>query len=155
MKIKNRRELKFVLMADRMMNRGYFKKSIKRKILELFYPDYVIDYLYHMRSYNYMKSVWFLKPSCLYHKLRWLKLGVKLDFSIGDEFLGYGCVFLHYGTVVIGGRNRIGNYANINTCTIIVDNGSIIGDFLFLASGAKIIKGVHLGNDVITKNSLL
>jgi serine acetyltransferase len=50
---------------------------------------------------------------------------------------------------VIGGRNRIGNYANINTCTNIVDNGSTIGDFLFLASGAKITKGVHLGNDVM------
>lgn len=156
MKLKSRKELEFVLRSDMMMNRGYFKKSIIRKIIELFYPDYIMDYLYHMRLYNYMKSIWFLKPLSLYHKLRWLKLGVHLGFSIGDECLGYGCVFLHFGTIIIGGSNRIGNYANINTCSNVIDNGSTIGDFLFLASGAKITKKITLGNDVmVAANSVV
>lgn len=154
--LNSKKELEFVRSADLMMNRGYLKRSIKRKIIELFYPDYVMDYLYHMRTYSYMKHFWYLKPICLYHKLRWLKLGVKLGISIGDECLGYGCVFLHSGTIIIGGSNRIGNYANINTCINIADGDSKIGDFLFLASGAKITKKVILGNEVmISANSVV
>lgn len=156
MKLNSKKELKFVICADLMMNRGYFKRSIKRKIIEFFYPDYVMDYLYHMRTYSYMKHFWYLKLICLYHKLRWLKLGVKLGFSIGDECLGYGTVFLHSGTIIIGGSNRIGNYANINTCINMADGGSKVGDFLFLASGAKITKKVILGNEVmISANSVV
>ena len=149
MKIRSRKELSFVLRSDMRMNRGYFKKSILRRFIEIFYPDYVMDYLYHMRTFNYMKDRWYLKPLCLYHKLRYLKLGLKLGYTIGDECLGYGSVFLHYGTIIVGGQNRIGNYSNLHTCTNIIDACSKIGDFFFLASGAKITKRITIGDNVM------
>ena len=51
--IKSKKELQFYIMADRMMNRGYFKRSILRIIYELIIPDVLMDYLVAMRMLQY------------------------------------------------------------------------------------------------------
>ena len=97
---------------------------------------------------------YFLKR--LWYKRRYKKLGVKLGFSIGERVFGYGLVLHHYGTIVVGNDNTIGNYAILHTSTLIIQNGSEIGDGLFLGAGAKIIKRVKLGNNVwIGANSVV
>lgn len=53
--ISSKKELKFYLMADRMMNRGEFKGSWKAKIKDFFFPDYVMRWLVAMRSMSYYK----------------------------------------------------------------------------------------------------
>lgn len=84
--------------------------------------------------------------------LRWLirykKLSVKLGFSIGPDVFGYGLVIPHYGTIVVGGSNQIGNYAVLHTSTCIVDKSSKIGDGLYLSTGAIISNRVELGVNV-------
>jgi len=84
--------------------------------------------------------------------LRWLrrykKLSVKLGFSIGPDVFGYGLVIPHYGTIVVGGSNQIGNYAVLHTSTCIVDKSSKIGDGLYLSTGAIISNRVELGENV-------
>lgn len=54
--IKNRKELKFYLMADRMMNRGVFTKSIKDRFQYLFFPDPIMKALEAMRKSDYYKT---------------------------------------------------------------------------------------------------
>lgn len=56
MEIRNKKELKFCLMADRMMNRGKFKWSIKDRLKNMFLPDYIMDYLVIMRKTSYYKN---------------------------------------------------------------------------------------------------
>ena len=87
---------------------------------------------------------------------RFKKLSVRLGFSIGPEVFGYGLVIPHYGTIVVGGSNRIGNYAVLHTSTCIVDKSSIIGNGLYLSTGAIISNHVDLGDSVtIGANSTL
>lgn len=81
---------------------------------------------------------------------------MKLGFSIGRNVFGYGLVIPHYGTIVVGDSNKIGNYAVLHTSTCISDNGKIIGDGLYLSTGAKITSRIVLGNGItIGANSLV
>lgn len=90
------------------------------------------------------------------YKQRFASLGQKLGFSIGCDVFGYGLVIPHYGTIVVGVSNHIGNYAVLHTSTCISDNGKVIGDGLYLATGAKITSKVTLGNGVsIGANSVV
>lgn len=73
---------------------------------------------------------------------------MKLGLSIGSEVFGYGLVLPHYGTIVVGGTNRIGNYAVLHTSTCISDNGKKIGDALYLATGAKMTSSITLGDNI-------
>ncbi len=160
--IRSKKELKFYIMADMMMNRGKFKWSVKDRIKHLLLPDYVMRYLKSMRYISYMSDNKRITPPPvlglwgLYHFFRFRRLGIKLGFSIGSKAFGYGLVIPHYGTIVVGGSNRIGNYAVLHTSTCISDNGKVIGDALYLATGAKITSKIQLGNNVsIGANSVV
>ena len=54
--IKSKQELKFYIMADRMMNRGYFNEPLSRKILSFLYPDWVVKYLTTLRKAEYYSN---------------------------------------------------------------------------------------------------
>lgn len=149
--ISSKRELKFYIMADMMMNRGKFKWSLIDRIKHLFLPDYVMCYLKSMRYCAYYTECQGITPPLflkIYHGIRYRKLGLKLGFSIGSRSLGYGVVIPHYGTIVVGGSNRIGNYAVLHTSTCISDNSKIIGNALYLATGAKMTNQLILGDNV-------
>ena len=117
-----------------------------------------MNFLKVMRKVSYYKHQKGFLNKFLYavHYMKFRRLGIKLGFSIGYDTLGYGVVVPHYGTIVVGGSNRIGNYAVLHTSTCISDNGKIIGDGLYLSTGAKITSKVKLGNGIsIGANSLV
>ena len=150
MKINSKSELSFVLMADLMMNRGVTCRSIKSRVSELFVPDFIMAYLRSMRHasfYSGRKGL-YNKVMFIIYALRYRRLGIKLGFSIGYDCFGYGLVIPHYGTIVVGDSNRIGNYAVLHTSTCISGNGKIIGDALYLSTGAKMTSKLNLGNNV-------
>ena len=142
MEIKSKKELDFVIKADLMMNRGKFKNSVTDTIKEFFSPDYIVKYLQAMRKCSYYKH----SGGILFHYFhrRYNKLGLKLGFSIG------------YNTLVGGGSNRIGNDAVLHTSTCISNNGKVIGDAMYLSTGAKMTSKLVLGDNVsIGANSLV
>ncbi len=150
MEIKTRKELRFCIMADRMMNRGRFKNTWKDHLRTIFLPDDIMSYLESMRKLSYHKN-----GGGVFHKFMYalylrknIRLGEKLGFSIGIHSLGYGVVIPHYGTIVVGGAPRIGNYAVLHTSTCISDNKKVIGDGFYLATGAKITSEIILGNNI-------
>ena len=156
--INSRKELKFYLMADRMMNRGNFKRTVTQRFKNLILPDNIMKYLIHMRKTSfYLSSNSSIdKLIGYYHMIRYIKLGRKLGFSIGYDSCGYGLVIPHHGTIVVGGSNRIGNYTVLHTSTCISDNKKIIGDALYLSTGAKMTSTVILGDNVsIAANSVV
>lgn len=126
----------------------------------LIYPDDIMNYLTTLRNVNYYsnsKGGVFHNITKIYYKVRLKRLGQKLGFSIGSQAsLGYGLVIPHWGTIVVGDSNQIGNYCVLHTSTCISDNGKIIGDGLYVATGAKITAPVKLGNGVsIAANSVV
>lgn len=61
---------------------------------------------------------------------------------------GYGLVIPHWGTIVVGDSNRIGNYCVLHTSTCITDNKKEIGDALYVSAGSIITSKITLGNNV-------
>ena len=51
--ITSRNHLHFYLYADMMMNRGYFKEPLKKKLLHLVAPNYIMEFLKAMRKVQY------------------------------------------------------------------------------------------------------
>jgi serine O-acetyltransferase len=152
--ILTRKELRFYLMADRMMNRGTFSRSLWQRIRDVILPDNFMKYLVTMRKLSYYKHKG--NPIWMYYHRRYQKLGLRLGFSIGPDVFGYGLILPHYGTIIVGAKNTIGNYAFIHACTCITSTDHEIGDNLFLSVGAKIVSAMKLGNNVtVAANSVV
>lgn len=159
--ITSRKQLRFYLQADMMMNRGYFKEPLKKKLLHLMAPDYIMEFLKAMRKVQYYSQLPKWGILLIINKTRFFRLSRKLGFSIGYDACDYGLVIPHYGTIVVGNTNRIGPYATLHTSTCITDTGRRIGKGLLLSTGAKITGGEVLGdhivvaaNSVVTKSFL-
>lgn len=156
MEIRSKKELRFFIMADRMMNRGSFRPSVKDFIKDVIKPDYLMRFLVIMRKVSYysQKKGGGILP--YYYKWRFSELSLKLGFSIGYNCFDYGLVIPHYGTIVVGSSNRFGKYAVLHTSTCITDNGKIVGDAFYLSTGVKITSRVDLGDNIsVGSNSLV
>lgn len=51
--ITSRKQLRLYLQADMMMNRGYFNVSLKKRFIQLFSPDFIMEFLKSMRKVQY------------------------------------------------------------------------------------------------------
>ncbi len=107
--IKNKRELRAYLQVDRMMNRNAFSWGWKERLKNRIVRDYVMDFLVHLRKYEYYMNQRgpIARLLELHHHRVYRELGVKLGFSIPPNVFGCGLVLPHYGTVVIGGENTL------------------------------------------------
>ena len=96
------------------------------------------------------------KAFLMFWKYIHLRLSIKFGYSIFPNTFGYGLMLPHYGTIVVGANNRIGNYALINVCTCITQAKTVIGGGLFMGTGA-VISGHHNLEDniIIGANSVV
>lgn len=158
MKITSKKQLDFVIQADLMINKGKFRLSLIDRIKNIIVPDHIISFLISMRKVSYYKNGGgiFGKLNYIVFNYRYHKLGERLGFSIGCDVFGYGLRIPHYGTIVVGGSNLIGNYAVLHTSICISDNKKIIGDGFYCSTGAKLTSQLILGNNIsIGANSLV
>lgn len=148
--IKSRKELKFYIKSDCMMNRGFFSNGCCQKVKNIFVPDYIMIYLKLLRKDDYLKNKRgkFAKYKKIFNKSKLRKFGIKLGFSISSNSIGYGLVIPHWGTIVVGEGNKIGNYCVLHTSTCITNGKKDIGDGLYLSTGAKILGDIKLGNNI-------
>lgn len=150
--ILTKKDLRFYILADRVMNGMPENKSIKERIQNLLFGGGIICYLSAMRHYAYYTNtsrnyISFRTVMRGYWGYRYKKLAIKLGFSIGHNSLGYGVVIPHYGTIVVNGDARVGNFAVLHTCTCIAGKKEI-GDFFYLSTGSQITKRITIGNGV-------
>lgn len=152
--INTRKQLRFCIMADRMINRGYFHPPLRRRLAAFVMPDRIMQFLYAMRMAQY----WNIRKRALigggyllniYYRWRYTRLEMKLGFSICTTACDYALRIPHHGTIVIG-NVEIGPYAALHTSTCIADFRSAIGSGLFLSTGTKITQPVQLGDNVMT-----
>lgn len=91
-----------------------------------------------------------------YYRHKFKNLSLKLGFSIEPDVFGYGLIIPHYGTIVVGPNNKIGNYAVLHTSTCITSRPKSIGDYFYLSTGAKVITGEDIGDNVmVSANSVV
>ena len=157
--ISSKKELQFYIMADRIMSGRRPKSSVKEILADWIYGNPpILKYLKVMRNYSYYEKQ---TGVCKTLKTRWytrkyLLLGQRLGFTIDKDVLGYGVCIPHYGTIIIGSRNRIGNYAVIHTSTCITEGEKVIGDAFYLSAGAKVVGDIILGDEVsVSSNSVV
>ena len=89
----------------------------------------------------------------LIYKFRYHRLSVKLGFSIPLNVFGKGLSIAHYGPIVVNSNAKIGDYCRIQECVTIGSTGGSdkapqIGDYVFIASGARLIGDICIGNNV-------
>ena len=88
------------------------------------------------------------------YKYRYVRLGQKLGFSIGLNTCGPGLAIVHYGLTVIHQNARLGKNCRIHEGVTIGSNASsqcapIIGDNVYIASGAKVIGDIEIADNVV------
>ncbi len=149
-------------MADRIMAGKDAKPSIKERVFDIFSNgNIILKYLKYMRKQSYCnhldtKSFTIGRIKKAYVNYMYHKLGLKLGFSIGADVFGYGLLIPHYGTIIVNGNTKVGNYSVLHTCTCIGGNPKTIGNALYLSSGAQIMGEINLGNNIsIAANSLV
>lgn len=162
--IQTKKELEFYILADRIMaglpDCASTKEWIANFLKELLGIYQTSEYLKAMRKYAYYfnvnKKTLTGRAKRAYWKYRYVKLGQKLGFTIGFNAFGYGLLIPHDGTIVVNGHCRIDNFAVLHTCTCIGGIGKQIGDALYLATGAQIMRPLTLGDNVMVgANSLV
>ena len=84
-----------------------------------------------------------------YYRMKQRKLGIKLGFSIACDTYDYGLVISHYGTIVVGNGNKIGNYAVLHTSICITNGKKVIGDCLYVSTEANSVVTKLCDEDVV------
>lgn len=145
-----------------------FEFSLRENIRRFFFPDYrdlILNYLASMRCCSFYKhnTGWGDICKSVFYRLLYLKylkifrkLGLKLGYSLGYDSFGYGLRIPHYGTIVIGAKNRFGNYTCIHTSTCVTNTGKTIGNGCYIATGVKITTNLSLADNIkIGANSVV
>lgn len=156
MKIETSKELRFFIMADRIMNGFAPYPNCIEKVKELFRPQrHIVKFLYYMRCLSYHKCKG-NKLRMIYYRWLYNKKSLQLGFSIDYNVFSYGLVIPHYGTIVVGGPNKIGSYAVLHTSTCIAGSGKEIGTAFYLGSGSQCVGELTLGDNVsVASHSLV
>lgn len=147
--IKNKEQLNAYIKADRIMNIGS-EYSFIQKLKGLFFPNYILRFLkrYRIAEFYSTKNGSTAKIVFLWNKYWCDRLMLKLGFSIAYNVFGWGLCIPHYGTIVVGSGNKIGNCAVIHTSTCITKGKKVIGDGFYLSTGSIISDDVHMGDNV-------
>lgn len=88
-------------------------------------------------------------------KMRYTILGQFLGYSIPLNVFGPGLAIAHYGSIVVNAHAKIGKNCRIHEGTTIGADGldsekaPIIGDNVYIATGAKIIGNIKIANNVV------
>lgn len=104
---------------------------------------------------------------CKYWAWRHHRLGVRLGFTIYVNTCGKGLRLSHYGSIIINGKARLGDFCDLHSCVNIGQNGGkensintpTIGDRVWIGLGAKlfgkitITDGCQIGANAIVNKS--
>ncbi|AWV98043.1 serine O-acetyltransferase [Arcticibacterium luteifluviistationis] len=138
------------------------KTNWKTPIKELIAPNYIWKFQKKLRKLEYYKNsrTDFLgKLYGSFLKIRFRKYSLRMGFSIPINVFGPGLAIVHYGTIVINDKAKIGKNCRIHANTNIGASGGSkkapqIGNNVYIGPGAKIFGDITIGNNIaIAANS--
>lgn len=153
--IRNKDDLRRFIDAD------LFVRDIKKLPVLYQFRRPILHYTILLRRCEYYQNstqTVFSKP--IFRFLGWRRkmLGAKLGFSISTNVFGPGLYIVHWGSVVVSSKARIGSNARVHS-GINISGEPIIGSNVYLGPGSivvgdiKIGDGVKIGaNTVVTKD---
>lgn len=133
------------------------KASNRISIKPKFLGDEIWKFQVNLRKLEYFsyKSTYnkFYIIHKLYCKFKHHRLSIKLGFSIPINTFDKGLSIPHYGHIVVNSKAKVGRNCRIHEgVNIGATNGSdkapLIGNNVFIASGAKIIGDITIADDV-------
>lgn len=144
----------------------YIKADLKMRNQQVNLITFIKDPI--ARFHLYMRLLELLQGSkvCflffVFIKIIFLRLSVRLGFSIPINTLAKGVHIPHYGTIVINENSRIGEYSVINVGVVIgrhPKNRKVapsIGSYVYIGPGVKIFGDVCIAdNAVLGANSVI
>ena len=153
--IQSKKDYKLYLKEDRIslgIQAGGFKSQLK----ELVAPHVIWKFQKTLRKLEYYhncKKDIFSKIYTLYLRYKFRKISLKLGFSIPINIFGPGLAIVHYGTIVINARTKVGKNCRMHACVNIGASGGqseapILGDNVYIAPGAKIYGNIKINNNI-------
>jgi serine O-acetyltransferase len=147
------------MITDKVSYRYYLERDLKAHQLEkLSFYNYCwmdcvrfqrrlrkIEYLSNARRGNIFCRIQLFFLEMVNHQL-----AIRLGFSIPKNVFGEGLCIVHYGTIVVSSKAKIGENCRIHPSTSIGDyNGApILGNNVYIGPGAKIFGDITIGNNV-------
>ena len=156
--IRTKKDLQLYIGEDAKQSGYKLPSSIKEKIIEVLFPDYNHEFMVCLRKLEYysnkrggvMNKLLFYYYSLKHSNLR-AKTGIELNVNVAD----YG-LHISHGKVVVSSIAKIGKNCKILSDVTIGgqgrydrDGAPIIGDRVFIGSGAKIIGAINIADDVV------
>lgn len=106
------------------------------------------EYMFYLKQRSILLRIFFLV-------LKWFfkRLSIRLGFSIPLNVFGHGLAIIHYGTIVVNQRAKVGNNCRIHVCTNIGESGGVsgapfIGDNVYIGPGAKIYGNISIADNI-------
>ncbi len=159
--IRNRRELNEFLIADSKNYKsqlGYYQ-SIKKHLLcdPISDQQFIWKYIVALRHLEWClngNGIWRHLIMRLYWLRKLRKLSYITGFQIPPNTVDEGLTIWHWGAIIINPKAKIGSNCTLYPGVLIghKEEGQpapVIGNNVFICSGAKIIGNVHIGNNVV------
>ncbi|MEI8087708.1 MAG: serine acetyltransferase [Paludibacter sp.] len=147
------------MITDKASYRYYLKRDLKAFQLDkLSLYNYVwmdclrfqrrlrkIEYLHNVKQGNLFCKIQLIILEIINHQL-----ATRLGLSIPKNVFGAGLCIVHYGTIVVSPKAKIGENCRIHPSTSIGEyNGApTLGNNVYIAPGAKLFGGITIGNNV-------
>lgn len=155
--INNREDLRSYLAADAKnfpIQAGLFLNRWKWNLFSEPGSDneYIWNYIKALRHLEYYTNNG-IRWGMIFYGRKLKKLAYKTGFQIPPNVCGPGMTIYHYGTIIINDKTRIGKNVTLYPGVLIGhkipgEPTPVIGDNVFIGSGAKIIGAIHIGNNV-------
>lgn len=159
--IKSKKEYQQYLEADRI-SLGINIDTIRGKVEAFFLPNPTWKFQKKLRKLEYYRNCkkGFVNK-IYYYFLKYIfhRKSITLGFSIPENVFGPGLAIVHYGTIIVNKKARIGKNCRIQANVNIGASGGSpeapqIGDNVYIGPGTIIFGDITIGNNVaISANS--
>tara|TARA_R110002096_G_scaffold434436_1_gene655945 strand:- start:4224 stop:4805 length:582 start_codon:yes stop_codon:yes gene_type:complete len=152
--IKSKADYYEYLKQDEIAN-GFKSSGIFQTIVNIITPNPIKVFLKRLRKAEYYKNTKSnIFSKAFYFYLRYLlkKSSVKLGFSIPENVFGPGLALVHYGTIVVNNKTKVGKNCRMHAGVNIGASGGEkeapqLGDNVYIAPGAKIYGNISIPNN--------
>lgn len=105
-------------------------------------------YMRRLRKTEYLLNCKRNKLRYMFSRLLLAKAGEKAGWTIPANVFGKGLMVPHYGTIIVNNSARFGDNCVVQ-CGVNVSEGASGGNHIYFAAGSKVMKNVHIADDVI------